>query len=249
MKHLSIGLSSLKSGLCVLFLLLAGIDGLCAQTWIGAEGGFGLSHNGGEPINNLHISGRLHFNEALSTSLGIGLWNTGLRDTWKVENDVAKTFTLHRLREGKAMPTLQWGLRGSMPLVKIHRLPFRLYAEPYLTFLPFSSKTVTNVESNFVLDPVATAAQGKDVYVASGNPQTFTLKTSNDPKLYYGLQLGVSTELKNQLFLDLGIGYSNLDLFNSLRNQTLHGVSLNNHLPRKGLTILSLTLSYGVQAH
>jgi hypothetical protein len=221
---------------------------LNAQTWLGAEGSFGLSYNGGEPINAIQLSGRLHVNDYLSSNLGIGLWNTGLKETWKDMSGDAQTFTLKRLREGKAIPTLHWGLRGEMPLLKVKRLPISLFVEPSLIFLPFSSKTPTIEEVYYTLDPIETANQGTNVYKPTGSSQLFTLQTTNNPKLYYGVQLGVSTELKNQMYLGLGVGYSNLDLFNSLRNQTLHGVSLNDHLPRKGLTTVSLTLSYSVQA-
>lgn len=212
-----------------------------AQSNFGVEGSIGFGRNGGELVNSILMDGRLTFNEYLSSSLGIGLWNSGYKNSWKEGDET--NFTIRHLSDGKALPTIQLGLKANVKLFEIQHKPIAFFAEPKLYFLPFSGRTSNLNEVYYTIDPVESALSGENVYDISGTA-LYHFKSASKPALYYGIQAGVTTILDKSMSVGIGLGYTNLDLFKDLRDKTLHGVALNTHLPEKGLTTLFITFSY-----
>jgi hypothetical protein len=212
-----------------------------AQSSFGVEGSLGFGRSGGELVNSLLLDGRLTLNENLSSSLGIGLWDSSYKKVWKEGDET--NFTVFHLIDSKALPTIQFGVKGQFKILEIRNYPISLFAEPKLYFLPFSSRTSNLKEEYYTIDPVESANSGVNVYKRTGTSR-YEYETENNPKLSYGIQAGISTILDKTMFLSIGLGYTNLDFYKELRGITLHSTSLNNHLPKQGLTTLFISMSY-----
>jgi hypothetical protein len=225
---------------CVLILTTAIVS---AQTRFAGEGRFSMTLNSGEKQQSLLLNGRLFLNDFISSSLGLGLWNSGYQDEWKESDE--NSLTIFKLKDGKALPTIQFGVQAQIPLLKINQHPLKFFIEPYTVFLPFSGRTSKVEELYYTKDLVASSAAGEDIYNYTDS-KSFSYKSDSNPRLYYGLQAGFTTILKDQLNIGLGLGYTSLDLFKDLRGQTLHTIPLDKHLPREGMMTLSLTLNYSV---
>jgi hypothetical protein len=212
-----------------------------AQKGFGLDGSLGFGLNGGELVNPLLLEGRIQWDDHFSSNLGLGLWNSGYKQVWKAGNETS--FTIFHLSDSKPLPSVQLSSKAQVEVFRLLGRSVRFYAEPKLIFLPFSARTSMLEEDYYISDVVASAAAGETVYKLSSSAQN-TYKSECHPRFYYGLQGGLSTEVYENFDLSIGFGYTNMDLFKDLRGQSLHGVSLDNYLPRSGITLISISLLY-----
>lgn len=216
-----------------------------AQKGFGVDGSLGFGFNGGQTVYPILLEGRVQWNDYLSTNLGVGLWNSGFKNTWKA--DQLSTATLYMLSDNQTVPSLQLSLRGQLPVFKMFERTVNLFAEPRLYFLPFSKRTV-NMEEVFYNK--TTDAIGNVTYSATGVTQSSDMNSESHPRLYAGIQGGLSVELINNVDLSLSYGYIKMDLFNELRglnNESwpLKNSSFDYYLPRKDLH----TINIGICVH
>jgi hypothetical protein len=220
--------------------------GCFSQIGFGLDGTLGVGFNDKETVNPILLEGRVQWNNYFSTNIGIGLWNSGYKDSWKDEG--SSTLNLYHLNDNKALPTLQVSLRGQAPILKIGNKTIKIFVEPTLYFLPFSARTTTLEYKHF------TATSGTSEYDFTDgskfwkydqtNSGSISLESDNSPHLYYGIQGGLSMNIYKDFDFCLGYGYTNIDLFRSLRGQTIGVANLNDHLPKEGMTLFSVSLRY-----
>lgn len=209
-----------------------------AQKGFGIDGSLGFGQNGGEMVNPILLEGRVQWNDYFSTNLGVGLWNSGYKDSWKI--DQTESFTLYRLSDNKTLPSMQLSMRGQFPVFKFNEKTVRLFVEPKLYFLPFSARTVNLMEIYY--EKKTDALTGAITYKETGDPLKTSLKSECHPRLYGGIQGGLSIELMENFDLALSYGYTNLDLFKDLRGQSINDFSLDNYLPGSDLHLINISL-------
>jgi Outer membrane protein beta-barrel domain len=226
------------------FLLLLAMNSF-AQKGFGVDGSIGIGRNEGDLVYPLLLEGRMQFNDYLSVNLGLGLWNSGLKDSWNEDEPEANFSTLYRLSSNKTLPSLQLGTRGQVPVFTLKDREIRLFVEPKLYFLPFSAQTVTLREVYY--DMNTNSLTNEITYTEQkGTSKSESMKSESHPRLYGGVQVGFAFELMENIDLAISYGYTNMDLFKDLRgtsiqDQSLKGRPLNPHLPRTDLQQLSVS--------
>jgi len=211
-----------------------------AQKGFGVDGTLGLGYNGGDLVYPLLMEGRVQWNDYLSTNLGVGIWNSGLKESWTTENLVASTAIISRLSNNETLPSLQLSTRGQIPVFKINNRTIRFFVEPKLYFLPFSARTVTlqDIYYNRKIDAIS----GKVSYEETGITVKNSLKSACNPRMYVGIQSGLIVEVFNNIDFALSYGLTNLDLFRDLRNRTIRDLPLNPYLPKKEMQLVGISL-------
>lgn len=222
----------------VLFLAMASSS--FAQKGLGLDGTLGFGINGSEIVNPVLLEGRVQWNDLLSSKLGIGLWNSGYKNTWREGDESA--FTIFHISDSKALPSVQLSSRAEVPVFKFSGKQVHLFAEPKLIFLPFSART-TVLEENYYTISAISGVSGETYYDLTGSAEN-NLKCQSHPRLYYGVQGGLSMEAYKNFEIGLGFGYTNMDLFKDLRGLSLHGVNLDSYIPKSGMFLLSISLLY-----
>lgn len=212
-----------------------------AQSQLEIEGGFGLGLGDNKSYSNMLVSARLHYNSNISSTLGLGMWESGYNEHWLTESTDAKT--LFHLYDGKTLPIIQSGLKMQYPIWKTGVNPISIGIEPFLTFLPFSARIAHLEETYFEKDEDASTLAGETVYIKTGSSD-FSHKSACKPRLYLGGAIHISTIVKESIRIQLGLGYTTLDLFKDLRGKQLHGVTLSDYLPKSGIHFISLAFSY-----
>ena len=210
------------------------------QKGFGLDGSLGLGMNGSEVINPVLLEGRVQWNDYFSTNLGLGLWNSGYKSVWNSE--IGTSATIYKLTDNKAFPSIQLGFRGQYPIGHFFGHDFKIFAEPKLIFLPFSSRTSYLNELYYTIsyngsDKIYTPGPSEDNVLTS-------LKSDSNPRLYYGIQGGLCVNIIDNFDLSLGYGFSNIDLFKDLRGRNIKSFGLNNYLPNSGMQLITLTLQY-----
>jgi len=214
-----------------------------AQKGFGVDGSIGIGRNDGDLVYPLLLEGRMQLNNYLSVNLGLGLWNSGLKDSWKEDNPDTKVSTLYRLSSNKTLPSLQLGTRLQAPVFTFKDKEIRLFVEPKLYFLPFSAQTVTLRE---VYYDMKSLPDGITYTEQEGTSKSESIKSESYPRFYGGIQVGFAFELMENIDLAISYGYTNMDLFKDLRgtsiqDQSLKERSLNPYLPRTDLQQLSVS--------
>lgn len=212
-----------------------------AQSPLEIEGAFGFGLGESQPYSNMLISARIHYNTTMSSTFGLGLWESGYNKQWLTEASDAKT--IFHLYDGKTLPIIQSGIKIQHPIGKIGLYPISIGVEPFVTFLPFSARTAHLEETYFSKDDAASTLAGKDIFERTGSAD-FAIKSACHPRVYVGGAVHFSTIVKESIRVQLGFGYTTLDLFKDLRTENLHGVPLNEHLPKSGIKYMSLAFSY-----
>jgi hypothetical protein len=199
-----------------LILLLLAMNSF-SQKGFGIDGSFGLGYNNGDLTYPILLEGQIQFNDYLSVNLGLGLWNSGFK--YNEKKDATGSSTLYLLSSNKTLPSLQFGSKGQIPIFNYKKRQFRLFAEPKLYFLPFSAQTVTIKEIYYNLK--TDEESGKKTYTPTGNSDKTSMKSESNPRLYGGLQVGLSFELIDNVDLAISYEYTNMDLFKDLRGQNI----------------------------
>jgi len=204
-----------------LFLSLSGIG--FAQKGFGLDGILGTVNNSNNQVYSLFLESRMQFNDYFSTSLGLGLWNSGYKDSWFEAYTNDKTATMFRLTDNQTIPGIQLNLRGQFPLFRVSDRLVKLFVEPRLFFLPFSARTVHLNET--YLETEVNSETGNEYYVKRNVDPIYegTLKSDCVPRFYWGLQGGFLVNLNEDIDLSISYGYSNLDLFRDLRGLSIKG--------------------------
>jgi hypothetical protein len=229
----------MKRILLSIFLLPLVVNSF-AQKGYGLDGSLSFGFNGGQTVYPILLEGRIQWDDYFSTNFGLGLWNSGFKNTWKV--DQTTTATLYRLSDNQTVPSLQLSSKGQFPVFKILDRTVSLFAEPKLYFLPFSARTV-NMEE--VYYSRTTDAIGNVTYTATGDFQNSNMKSESHSRLFGGIQAGLSIELIDNVDFALSYGYTKMDLFKELRglnneNWPLKNSSLDYYLPSKDLQMISV---------
>ena len=186
--------------LFVLLSLLAMTGFGFAQNGFGLDGTVGLSDASNGQIYSMQLEGRMQWNDYLSTSVGVSLWNSGYKNGWR-EDYTDNTATMFRLSDNQTVPGLQLNTRGQLPLFNVSNHSVRLFVEPSLYFMPFSGRTVNLNETHLLkkvdsgtgnityeertVDPISESSLKSDshsrffwdVHAASHPPQPFRLNT------------------------------------------------------------------------
>jgi len=217
--------------------LLAG-DGF-AQKGFGVDGSIGLGRNNGDPVYPLLIEGRIQLNNYFSANFGLGLWNSGFKDSWE-GNKTPTTATLLQMSSDKTLPTLQFGPRAQVPVFSINDKKVRFFVEPKLYFLPFSAQTVDLKKTYYNI--TTNALTGDEIYTPTGVTENASMKSECHPRLYGGFQTGLSIELVENMDFAISYGYTNMDLFKDLRGQSLDGILMDGHLPKTDLQLINLSI-------
>lgn len=224
----------------ILWSLLT-VSTLCfGQKGFGLDGTLGFGLNGSEMINPILLEGRVQWNDYVSTNLGLGLWNSGYKSVWSSETGT--NATIYKLTDNKALPTVQLGLKGQYPIGNFFGRDFKIFVEPKLMYLPFSSRTTYLNELYYTI-----SYEGSNKIYTAG-PSEDNLKTSLKSechgRMYYSIQGGVSVTILDDFALSLGYGFTNIDLFKDLRGRSIKGYSLDTHLPVPGMQLISISLQY-----
>jgi len=203
-----------------------------AQKGFGLDGTIGMGRNGGDLVYPFLIEGRIQFNDYFSMNLGLGLWNSGFKDSWDDQKTI--TSTLYTISSNKTLPSVQLSMRGQVPVFNYKNKQVRFFAEPKLYFLPFSAQTVTLKEVYYKLEADNTT------FTPTGKSDLSRMKSECHPRLYGGLQVGFAYEIAEDIDLAISYGYTNMDLFKDLRGRTMTDKSSNawsfdDRLPRKDL--------------
>ena len=231
----------MKRILLSVVLLLLTIN-IFAQKGFGIDGSIGIGRNGGDLVYPLLLEGRVQFNDYLSLNLGLGLWNSGLKDNWeKKETDLS---TLYSISSNKTLPSLQLSTRGQIPVFRYNDKQVRFFIEPKLYFLPFSAQTVNLKETYY--DLKTDDITGEITYTPTGVSKSTSMKSECHPRLYGGAQVGFAVEVVENIDLAISYGYTNMDLFKDLRNRTIKDQSsrdwpLNSSLPRTDLQQINVS--------
>lgn len=210
------------------------------QKGFGLDGTLGLGLNGSEMINPLLLEGRIQWSEKVSSTLGLGLWNSGYKAVWNTETST--NATIFKLTDNKALPTIQLGLAYQYPIGKFLGRDFSLFVEPKLMFLPFSARKTYLNELYYTI-----SYEGSDKVYTPGpseDNQVTSLKSECNSRFYYAIQGGFKFNLHENFNLSLGYGYTNIDLFKDLRGRSIKGHSLDTYLPNPGMQLINITLQY-----
>jgi len=225
----------------LLWALLSATALSFGQKGFGLDGSLGLGLNGSsEPINPVLLEGRVQWNDFFSTNLGLGLWSSSYKSVWNEE--VGTNATIYKLIDNKALPSVQAGLKCQYPIVKILGREFKVFVEPKLLFLPFSTRTSSLNELYYTISYDGT----NKVFTPgpSENNVKTSLETDSHARFYYAIQGGLSVNLLDHFDLSLGYGYSNMDLFKELRGRSMKGFELNNYVPASGMQLITISLQY-----
>jgi hypothetical protein len=221
-------------------------SGCFSQSEFGLDGTLGVGFNDGEAVNPILLEGRVQWNDYFSSNIGVGLWNSGYKNSWKSEG--TSTLDIYHLSDNKALPTVQISLRGQVPIFKIQEKTVKLFIEPKMYFLPFSARTAKLEYTHFT---ETTEASSYDYTDGSrfwkynqANSGEQSLKSDCNPRLYYGIQGGFSMEIYKNFDFGIGYGYTNIDLFRDLRGKTLKVANLDDYLPKEGMKLLTISLRY-----
>jgi len=203
-----------------------------AQKGFGLDGTIGIAQNGGDLVYPFLIEGRIQFNDYFSMNLGLGLWNSGFKDSWDDQKTTTSTF--YTISSNKTLPSVQLSMRGQVPVFNYKNKQVRFFAEPKLYFLPFSAQTVTLKEVYYKL------ATDNVTFTPTGKSDLSSMKSESHPRLYGGLQVGFAYEITDDVDLAVSYGYTNMDLFKDLRGRTMadkssNAWSIDDRLPRKDL--------------
>jgi len=231
----------MKRILLLLSLLLIASNGF-AQKGFGIDGTIGIGYNGGDQVYPLLLEGRTQFNDYLSLNLGLGIWNSGFKGSWK--QDGTNKATLYNLSSNKTLPSMQLGARFQVPVFEYKGKNVRLFAEPKLYFLPFSSQTVTLVEKYY--DVETQDLTGDKIYTPTGEREKSSFKSACHPRLYGGIQLGFTYEVVQDIDFAISYGYTKMDLFKDLRGLSMSDKSqkswaLDDYLPKTDLQVISVS--------
>jgi len=223
----------------LLLLLLAFND--FAQKGFGIDGSIGMGYNGGDQVYPLLLEGRTQFNDNLSLNLGLGIWNSGFKGSWK--QDETDKATLYNLSSNKTLPSLQLGARFQVPVFEYKGKDVRFFAEPKLYFLPFSAQTVTLVEKYY--DVETQDLTGDKIYTPTGEREKSSFKSACHPRLFGGIQLGFTYEVVQDIDFAISYGYTKMDLFKDLRGLSMadkaqNSWTLDEYLPKKDIQIISV---------
>jgi len=209
---------------CRLIGLLLVVFSLSAQAQEGfsLEGTPGLSNPDKAQINSLLISGRYHWNPYVSTSIGIGLWNSGFKDSWLAPNDDL-TAIFYKLTDNQTVPAIQWDVELRCPLL----IPsIKLFVAPNLTLLSVTDRKVT-LTKTYLIQETDPESQGIRYIPRNTDPvEQSSLETSSHSNLYPGFRTGIYLPLTKNMAVSLGCQFSKINLFYSLKNQSIDGVSL-----------------------
>lgn len=211
-----------------------------SQNGFGLEGSAGLGLDKNQDATQMLITGRDYINENMSLGLGIGLWNSGFKRNWSAETD--KTAIIYKLSNSNTTPLINLSLRYSLPLASFQSHEIRFFLEPSVNLLPALSGDALLTETHFTIQNV----NGEKI-ITPDTPdknKEYSYKSKTTQALYYQLQGGFSVALKENLNLNLGYGFSSMDLFKQLRGQSLSGFSLNNYLPKKNIQLITIGLQY-----
>ena len=211
-----------------------------AQKGFGFDGSLSYGYNGGQTVYPLLLEGFVQWNDYLSTNLGLGLWNSGYKSSWM--SDQTTTSILYMLNDDQTVPSLQLGCKGQLPVFKLFKRTVCLFAKPKLYFLPFSARTVDMQEAYYSRN---TDILGHVTYSATGEVQSSEMKSASHPRIYGGIQGGLSIELVNNVDFELSYEYTNMDLFKELRGANNEAWPLKNgsfdyYLPRKSIQMISI---------
>ena len=222
-------------------LMLLACNGF-AQKGFGIDGSFGAGRNAGDLVYPFLLEGRIQFNDYFSMNLGFGLWNSGIKGSWKEEE--TETSALYSLSSNKTLLSMQLSTRGQIPVFRLQNRQIRLFVEPRLYFLPFSAQTVNLRQTNYDLtrDPLS----GEILAFKPKSESKTSMKSECHPRFYGGLQVGLAFELVENVDLAISYGYTNMDLFKDLRNQSIKDKSLNEwdlnpYLPRTDLQLINFS--------
>ncbi len=226
----------------VLWTLLSLVTVSFGQKGFGLDGSLGFGMNGSEMINPILLEGRVQWNDYISTNLGLGLWNSGYKSVWSSES--GNTATIYKLTDNKALPSMQLSLRGQYPIGNFFGHECKVFAEPKLIFLPFSSRTTYLNELYYTIN-----TDGEKIPNPSEDNFKTSLKSDCHARFYYEILGGISVNILENFGLSVGYGYSNIDLFKDLRGRSIHGsvsdLNLDDKgLPAKGLHLINITLQY-----
>jgi opacity protein-like surface antigen len=188
-------------------------------------------------INPVLLEGRVQWNDNFSTNLGLGLWNSGYKSIWN--DEIGTTATIYKLTDNKALPSLQFSVKGLAPIGRLFGHDLTLFAEPKIIFLPFSARTTYLNELYYTIN-----ADGEKIPGPSESNVKTSLKSDCHARFYYGIQGGLSINIHENFDLSVGYGYSNIDLFKDLRGKNIKGFALNNYLPAPGMQLINITLHY-----
>ncbi len=221
----------------VLWAMLSVATASFGQKGFGLDGSLGFGMNGSEMINPVLLEGRVQWNDFFSTNLGLGLWNSGYKSVWNEE--VGTTATIYKLTDNKALPSLQFSVKGQAPIGKLLGHDLTIFAEPKIIFLPFSARTTYLNELYYTIN-----TDGEKIPGPSENNVKTALKSDCHARFYYGIQGGLSINIHDNFDLSVGYGYSNIDLFRDLRGRSIKSFGLNNYLPAPGMQLINITLHY-----
>ena len=231
----------MKRLLLSISLMLLACNGF-AQKGFGADGTIGVGQNGGDMVYPLLLEGRVQFNDYFSMNLGIGAWNSGFKGSEKKSNET--TLTYYNFSSNKTLPSLQWSVRGQVPVFRYNEKNVRLFIEPKIYFLPFSAQTVSLTETYY--DIKTDAISGQITYSKTGQIKNSDMKSESISRVYGGVQVGLAYELFENVDLAISYGYTNMDLFKDMRgrsitDQTSGKWALDTFLPRKDLQQLNIS--------
>lgn len=204
----------------------------------GIEGNLVTGLNGKEVVYLPSISGRVILNDYFSTSLGIGLLNSGVKKEWTDETETSTTFTSFRLSSNKITPTLNLGFRGQLPLFEAFGRQVFLYAEPGLIYVPFSARDIDLHEFGF--EKKTSPIDGTVTYKQVGDPILNSITSPCHQNIYGSISAGISFEIKENVDFLIGYGYNNIDVFKYVRNMSINGMELLNHIPGSGVQFLNI---------
>lgn len=204
----------------------------------GIEGNLVTGLNGKEVVYMPSINGRVILSDYFSTSLGIGLLNSGVKKEWTDETETSTTFTSYRLSSTKITPTLNLGFRGQLPLFEAFGRQIFLYAEPGLIYVPFSARDIDLHEFGF--EKKTSPIDGTVTYKQVGDPELNSITSPCHQNIYGSISAGFSFEIKENVDFSIGYGYNNIDVFKYVRNMSINGMELRNHIPGSGVQFLNI---------
>ena len=204
----------------------------------GIDGNLVAGLNGKEIVYLPSLSGRLILNDYFSTSLGIGLLNSGVKKEWTNETETSTTFTSFRLSSNKITPTLNLGFRGQLPLFEAFDRQIFLYAEPGLIYVPFSARDIDLHEIGF--EKKTSPIDGTVTYKQVGDPSLNSITSPCHQNIYGSVSAGFSFEIKENVDFSIGYGYNNIDVFKYIRDMSINGVELRNLIPGSGIQFLNI---------
>jgi hypothetical protein len=226
----------------ILWTLLSVTSLSFGQKGFGLDGSLGFGINDSELINDVLLEGRVQWNDYVSTNIGFGLWDSGYKSVWNTENST--TATIYKLTDNKALPNVQLSVKGQCPIGHFFGHETKIFMEPRMYFLPFSSRTTYLSELYYTIN-----SDGEKVPSPTDDNLSTSLNTDSHPRLYFGIQGGICVNIIDNFDLSVDYGYSNIDLYKELRGQSIHG-SVNNFklddhgLPASGMHLINVKIHY-----